>query len=276
MNRKSSLKAALVASAGFLTAVSVQGNLLSLYQDAGDLANFTATTGTGTSVTEISSAVLDGSAISMVDAGSGKSTLRYLPSTTFLDPIQVTFDVADFSTDSYNVFAIGADGANLAAGKQRSLGFRIESGGSVRADTPDGTILWTGAFTPGSAFNVSIIYNPSTSAGSLDLSGSGGPVLASGEWAFYIDAALLNNGSQTSANLSELSPVDYTIGTTDFWFLTSNPSAETGLDIQLDNIVLATGADIAVPVPEPSVFVMVAGMAGLLLIGYRRFRGRNG
>ena len=273
MNRIKTLTTILLSASIFLAASLAQGTIVALYQDSGDLAaNFTATTGTGTSVTEVSSTVLDGSAISMVDAGSGKSTLRYLPSATFLDPIQITYDVADFSTDSYNVFAIGANGANLSRGVERSVAFRIESGGSVRAEIPGATIQFTGAFTPGSAFNVSLIYNPSSSLGSLDLSGSGGPVLASGEWAFYIDGALLDNGAETSVNLSELAPTENTIGTTDFWFLTSNPSSATGLDIELDNIVLATGADIAVPVPEPSAFALFAGMVALGYIGYRRRR----
>jgi hypothetical protein len=261
MTIPTSPKHLLAVTTGILTTLSLQGGIISLYQGTGDLNNFTVSNSTDSDTLE------SGGMIRQFDNDSGgRTTMRYLPSSAFSDGLQVSFNVLDSSTDDMNVFRIGTDGASLAGGADATLGVRMTSIGNIVAETSSGNIIWGGAFTPGEQFNLSIIYN---STGSTLNVGSG-ISLNVNEWAITVDGAILDNGTATSTGLSNL---NQTIAQ-DMWWLTGFASSRTGSDIQYDNIVIATGSDIAV-VPEPSATVLGVGILSLAVLLVRRVRRRN-
>lgn len=254
----------LILTAGItLTALPLSAGVVTLFQNAGDLAtNFTvSTTGTlaGTEVVSGVDSNLDGDAIRMYDgpdAAVQRTYLQYAAAASLTSPFKVAFDLYDSSTDNANLFRIGPSGANLALGGAPSLGIQMTSTGTVTVQT--GTnISFAGAYTPGSRANIALYYNPTAST--YDFAAEGGPLLAATQWAVLVDGAVLDNGTATSTGLSTWNGTE----AQDMWFFTGTGGTSSGMNIQYDNITLTV-------VPEPSTYALMLGLAVLGMAWVRR------
>ncbi len=148
---------------------------------------------------------------------------------------------------------VGNDSASLAGIKGSGISLRIESSGDVIAEISNlaegGWVgeVYEGVVAVATPFNITIVYNAAMEGDLAFSLGGSDLTLAPQTWALFLDDALLGTdlpGLSAASTGDGSWNFDPASGAQDVWWLTGGASAESGMDFQLDNILVKTGTDI--------------------------------
>jgi hypothetical protein len=164
------------------TGTAGDGEVITLFQDAADFENFAVTNSTNSDTVLVDASTtpasgLDGDAIRQWDSDdAGRTTLRYTPDNAVNAGIQYSFDVyIDPVSSGVNLMRVGNDSASMAGIKGSGVSVVIDSSGDIKADVAsiaDGgrtQVTYEAAATPGTRFNLTVVFNAAVE-GNLDFS----------------------------------------------------------------------------------------------------------